>query len=129
MFRDSEALHAVSQSTISRRAKRFYGETLGLKTSTEHYGLSTLHLAGGRDTLVHPKPDHLPAIWSILNSAVDDIDAAVDELISAASSGRDTTAWARTTRASTAPGDPTSPGSRTPPGTSWPSSRSADPRP
>jgi catechol 2,3-dioxygenase-like lactoylglutathione lyase family enzyme len=62
-------------------AKKFYGETLGLKLS-EHYGLMTLHLAGDRDTLVYPKSDHVPATYTILNFQVDDIDAAVDELIS-----------------------------------------------
>jgi catechol 2,3-dioxygenase-like lactoylglutathione lyase family enzyme len=40
----------------------------------------TLHLAGGRDTLVYPKPDHTPATYTILNFPVDDIDATVDEL-------------------------------------------------
>jgi predicted enzyme related to lactoylglutathione lyase len=41
----------------------------------------TLHLAGGRDTLVYPKPRHEPATYTILNFRVDDIDAAVDELV------------------------------------------------
>jgi hypothetical protein len=40
----------------------------------------TLHLAGGRDTLVYPKPGHEPASYTILNFPVDDIDQAVDEL-------------------------------------------------
>ena len=40
-----------------------------------------MHLAGGRDTLVYPKPDHAPASYTILNFQVDDIDAAVDELV------------------------------------------------
>jgi catechol 2,3-dioxygenase-like lactoylglutathione lyase family enzyme len=40
----------------------------------------TLHLAGGRDTLVYPKPDHAPATFTILNFAVEDLEAAVDEL-------------------------------------------------
>jgi predicted enzyme related to lactoylglutathione lyase len=31
--------------------------------------------------LVYPKPDHTPATYTILNFRVDDIDAAVDELI------------------------------------------------
>ena len=62
-------------------AKKFYSGTLGLNTS-EQYGLLTLHLAGGRDTLVYPKPDHVPASYTILNFQVDDIDAAVDELVS-----------------------------------------------
>jgi predicted enzyme related to lactoylglutathione lyase len=42
--------------------------------------LLTLHLAGGRDTLVYPKPDHAPATYTILNFAVPDIDEAVDGL-------------------------------------------------
>jgi catechol 2,3-dioxygenase-like lactoylglutathione lyase family enzyme len=61
------------------RAREFYEETLGLKTSTE-YGLLTLHLAGDRPTLVYPKPDHEPANYTILNFPVDDIEKAVDEL-------------------------------------------------
>ena len=40
----------------------------------------TLHLAGGRDTLVYPKSGHTPASFTILNFPVDDIEAAVDEL-------------------------------------------------
>ena len=62
------------------RSKKFYGETLGIRTS-ERYGLLTLHLAGGRDTLAYPKPGHVPATYTILNFRVDDIDAAVDELV------------------------------------------------
>jgi catechol 2,3-dioxygenase-like lactoylglutathione lyase family enzyme len=61
------------------KAKEFYGDTLGLKTS-EEYGLLTLHIAGDRDVLVYPKPDHAPATYTILNFPVDDIDNVVDEL-------------------------------------------------
>jgi len=61
------------------RARKFYGETLGLRTS-EQNGLMTLHLAGDRDTLVYPKPGHVPAGYTILNFPVDDIDATVDGL-------------------------------------------------
>jgi predicted enzyme related to lactoylglutathione lyase len=32
--------------------------------------------------MVYPKPDHVPATYTILNFPVDDIDAAVDELAS-----------------------------------------------
>ncbi len=60
-------------------ARRFYGETLGLKTSEEN-GLLTLHIAGDRDTLVYPKPDHTPATYTILNFPVDDVEKAVDDL-------------------------------------------------
>jgi predicted enzyme related to lactoylglutathione lyase len=61
------------------RAREFYGKTLGLTTS-EQNGLMTLHLAGDRDTLVYPKPDHVPAGYTILNFPVDDIDEAVEGL-------------------------------------------------
>ncbi len=64
------------------KAREFYGETLGLKTSvlSEEHGLMTLHLAGDRDTLVYQRPGHTPADYTILNFPVDDIDEAVDEL-------------------------------------------------
>jgi len=80
MFENTRAFSGFAVDDLGA-AKKFYGEVLGLKTS-EQYGLLTLHLAGGRDTLVYPKPDHAPATYTILNFAVDDIDAAVDELIS-----------------------------------------------
>ena len=80
MFENTKAFSGFAVDDLEA-ATKFYDETLGLKTS-EHYGLLTLHLAGGRDTLVYPKPDHVPATYTILNFAVDDIDAAVDELVS-----------------------------------------------
>jgi predicted enzyme related to lactoylglutathione lyase len=78
MFENTRAFSGFAVDDLAA-ARQFYGKTLGLKTS-EQYGLLTLHLAGGRDTLVYPKPDHQPATYTILNFAVDDIDAAVDEL-------------------------------------------------
>ena len=80
MFENTKAFSGFAVDDLEA-AKKFYGDTLGLQTS-EQYGLLTLHLAGGRDTLVYPKPDHTPASYTILNFAVDDIDAAVDELTS-----------------------------------------------
>ena len=80
MFENTKAFSGFAVDDLEA-AKKFYGEVLGLKTS-EQYGLLTLHLAGGRDTLVYPKPDHTPATYTILNFQVDEIDAAVDELIS-----------------------------------------------
>jgi len=59
--------------------KKFYSQTLGLKTS-ENHGLLTLHLASGNNVLIYPKPDHVPATFTVLNFPVDDVDRAVDEL-------------------------------------------------
>jgi catechol 2,3-dioxygenase-like lactoylglutathione lyase family enzyme len=78
MFASTKAFSGFAVDDVAT-ARAFYGETLGLKTSEEH-GLLWLHLAGERDTLVYPKPDHTPADYTILNFPVDDIDAAVDEL-------------------------------------------------
>lgn len=78
MFASTKAFSGFAVDDLDQ-ARRFYGETLGINTS-EQYGLMTLHLAGGRDTLVYPKPGHTPASYTILNFPVDDIDSAVDEL-------------------------------------------------
>ena len=78
MFTNTKAFSGFSVDDLAR-AKAFYGETLGLRVSEEN-GLLTLHLAGDRDTLVYPKPDHTPATFTILNFPVPDIEKAVDEL-------------------------------------------------
>jgi len=68
MFTNTEAFSGFAVDDLEA-AKKFYGETLGIRTS-EQYGLLTLHLAGGRDTLVYPKPGHVPATYTILNFRV-----------------------------------------------------------
>ncbi len=78
MFEHTKAFSGFAVDDLEK-AREFYGETLGLKTSQEH-GLMTLHLAGDRPTLVYPKPDFTPATYTILNFPVDDIGKAVDEL-------------------------------------------------
>jgi catechol 2,3-dioxygenase-like lactoylglutathione lyase family enzyme len=78
MLTESKAFSGFAVDDLDE-ARRFYGETLGLRTSEEH-GLLTLHLAGERPTLVYPKPDFVPATYTILNFPVDDVDRAVDEL-------------------------------------------------
>ncbi len=78
MFENTKAYSGFAVSDLEK-ARAFYGETLGLKTSVE-YGLMTLHLAGDRGTLVYEKADLEPANYTILNFTVDDIDAAVDGL-------------------------------------------------
>ena len=60
-------------------AETFYRDTLGVPVR-RHDGLLDLQLPGDRDVLVHPRPDHAPAAFTILNFPVPDIDRAVDEL-------------------------------------------------
>ena len=80
MFADTKAFSGFAVDDIPK-AREFYGEVLGLKTSEEEeHGLLILHIAGDQRTFVYPKPDHVPATYTILNFPVDDIDQAVDEL-------------------------------------------------
>jgi catechol 2,3-dioxygenase-like lactoylglutathione lyase family enzyme len=78
VFADTKAFSGFAVADLDE-ARQFYEETLGLRVTAEN-GLLNLHLAGGRDTLVYPKPDHTPAGYTILNFPVHDIDKAVDEL-------------------------------------------------
>jgi catechol 2,3-dioxygenase-like lactoylglutathione lyase family enzyme len=64
------------------KARAFYADTLGVRVEVldADNGLMTLHHPEERDTLVYRKDDYVPATYTVLNSQVDDIDAAVDEL-------------------------------------------------
>lgn len=79
MFAETDAFSGFAVDDLDR-AREFYGSTLGIRTSAIHPGLLTLHLAGGRDTLIYEKADHEPANYTILNFRVDDVDAALDGL-------------------------------------------------
>jgi catechol 2,3-dioxygenase-like lactoylglutathione lyase family enzyme len=78
MLEKSKAFSGFSANDI-QRAKEFYGRTLGLEVSESH-GLLNLHLAGGTTVLIYPKPNHVPATFTVLNFPVDSVDKAVDEL-------------------------------------------------
>jgi catechol 2,3-dioxygenase-like lactoylglutathione lyase family enzyme len=81
MFANTKAYSGFAVDDL-QKAREFYGETLGLKTTVidEENGLMSLDLAGDRGTLVYLQPDFTPASYTILNFPVDDIDKAVDEL-------------------------------------------------
>ena len=78
MLRDSKAFSGFSAADIPK-VRKFYAETLGLDV-TESHGLLTLRLAGGNNVLIYPKPNHVPAAFTVLNFPVKDVDLAVDEL-------------------------------------------------
>jgi catechol 2,3-dioxygenase-like lactoylglutathione lyase family enzyme len=78
MFADTKTFSAFAVDDLAQ-ARQFYGETLGVRVSEQH-GLLTLHLAGGGDIRVYPKPDHTPASYTILMVQVDDIEAAAGDL-------------------------------------------------
>ena len=81
MLANSKAYSGFAVDDIAK-AREFYAETLGLKTSIldEENGLMQLDIAGDRATLVYRKPDLRPGNYTILNFPVADVDAAVDGL-------------------------------------------------
>lgn len=81
MLGTTRAISGFSVDDIAA-AKKFYSEILGLKVTDEEMGLIRLHLAGGTEILVYPKPNHEPATYTILNFLVDDIDGTVNTLTS-----------------------------------------------
>jgi predicted enzyme related to lactoylglutathione lyase len=78
MLKDSKAFTGFSTGDIPK-AKEFYGQTLGLDVSESH-GILTVRLAGGNNVVIYPKPNHVPATFTVLNFPVKDVDRAVDEL-------------------------------------------------
>ena len=78
MLENSKAFSGFAAGDLGK-VKEFYTKTLGLKVTEEH-GLLTLHLAGGNNVLIYPKPNHVPATFTVLNFPVEDVDRAVDEL-------------------------------------------------
>ena len=79
MFKDTKAFSGFSVNDL-QKAKKFYGETLGIEVKDIEMGLLELHIAGNNNIIVYPKPNHEPATFTILNFPVDDVEKTVDEL-------------------------------------------------
>ena len=78
MIDASNAFPSFSVDDIAA-ARRFYTDTLGVVVDDEPMGVVSLRL-GATKVMLYPKPDHVPATFTVLNFPVADIDAAVDEL-------------------------------------------------
>ncbi len=78
MLNDTKAFSGYSVNDLDA-AKRFYGETLGVKLSDNPAGLG-LELVGGQRVFMYPKDDHEPATFTVLNFQVEDVEATVDAL-------------------------------------------------
>src|SRR5215510_1278390 len=77
MFREAESFSSFSVNDL-RRAKEFYGETLGLNIKETPEGLELR--TSNNTVFLYSKPNHTPASFTVLNFAVEDIKAAVNEL-------------------------------------------------
>lgn len=81
MLKAQAAFTGISVNDLAK-AKDFYTTTLGLNLKDDKMGLN-LELPGGGDLFIYDKNDHQPATYTCLNFVVEDIDEAVDSLISA----------------------------------------------
>jgi catechol 2,3-dioxygenase-like lactoylglutathione lyase family enzyme len=79
MLNSATAFSGFSTNDIPK-AKAFYADTLGLDVSEEN-GMLTLKFPNGHTVIIYPKDNHEPATYTTLNFEVDDIEAAVDELV------------------------------------------------
>ena len=77
MFKEAKTFSSFSVNDL-QKAKQFYGEMLGLDVSETPEGLELQR--GDNAVFLYSKPNHTPASFTVLNFAVDDIEAAVDEL-------------------------------------------------
>ena len=77
MFKEAKTFSSFSVNDL-QKAKEFYSQTLGLDVKETPEGLE-LRL-DNNTVFLYSKPNHTPASFTVLNFAVDDIDAAVDEL-------------------------------------------------
>ena len=82
MFKNSKAFSSFAVRDLDE-ARKFYTQTLGVDVSDVPgmKGLMQLKLAGGTTVMVYPKPDHVPATYTVLNFPVDDVERAVDALV------------------------------------------------
>lgn len=78
MFKHTKAFSGFSVNDV-KKAKEFYGGTLGIDVKEQSEGL-VLNIAGGHRIFVYPKQNHEPATYTMLNFSVPSVDKAVDEL-------------------------------------------------
>jgi catechol 2,3-dioxygenase-like lactoylglutathione lyase family enzyme len=83
ILKDSPIFSTFAVDDVAK-AKRFYGDTLGLDVrDAEMEGLIEIHSGNRPPVTVYPKPDHKPAVFTVLNFPVDDVEQVVDSLTAA----------------------------------------------
>jgi catechol 2,3-dioxygenase-like lactoylglutathione lyase family enzyme len=82
VFRDVPILPSFAVKDLAA-ARQFYGQTLGLDVRDGEQESLELHGKASTPVLIYPKPDHEPAVFTVLNLQVRDVDEAVDALTGA----------------------------------------------
>ncbi|HYJ28648.1 MAG TPA: VOC family protein [Nocardioides sp.] len=79
MLETSKAFSGIAVKDIAQ-AKHFFGEVLGLRVDEGEMGMLVLRPTGASPILLYPKPDHVPATYTVLNFPVEDVAATVGAL-------------------------------------------------
>lgn len=79
MFKDTKAFSGFSVNDIPK-AKEFYSTILGLDVREGMEGILELHIAGNNPIIVYPKPNHVPATFTVLNFPVPSIEKTMEQL-------------------------------------------------
>jgi len=79
MLETSKAFSGIAVKDIAQ-AKQFFGEVLGLRVDEGEMGMLVLRPTGASPILLYPKPDHVPATYTVLNFPVADVAATVAAL-------------------------------------------------
>jgi catechol 2,3-dioxygenase-like lactoylglutathione lyase family enzyme len=82
IFRDATMFSSFAVKDIEA-TRQFYGRTLGLDIRDGRMGDLEIHSKSGTPVFIYPKPDHQPAVFTVLNLQVRDVDEAVDALTGA----------------------------------------------
>ncbi|MDR6622549.1 VOC family protein [Sinomonas atrocyanea] len=78
MFQPTASFSSFSVDDVEK-ARAFYGGTLGFDVADQMGGL-LVTVPGGQTVFAYPKPDHVPATFTVLNFEVADLDAAIAEI-------------------------------------------------
>jgi catechol 2,3-dioxygenase-like lactoylglutathione lyase family enzyme len=79
MLETSKAFSGIAVKDLDA-SRQFFAEVLGLRVDTNEMGMLVLRPTGGAPVLLYPKPDHVPATYTVLNFPVDDVVATVAAL-------------------------------------------------
>ena len=80
MLKHSHAFSGFSVNDI-QKARTFYADILGLEVKDNSMGLLELRIERGNNIIIYPKPNHVPATFTILNFPIKNIETVVDGLI------------------------------------------------
>ena len=79
MFGNKNAFSSFSVDDLEK-ARKFYSDILGIEVTEREMGNLELRTSDDHYIMVYPKPDHVPATFTVLNFPVDNIESVVDDL-------------------------------------------------